>query len=586
MNRVPEFTEINVHNWVGIKSFQKGYRYFEDERILNPRRRGQSLIAECQGTQPTPYRVEIHLSPEGILGGSCTCPAGEGGHCKHAAALLLTWLHEPELFVEVPEIDKLLEKRSKPELIALIQQMLTRHPDLEQLLELTALSNLAPGEPLQAELIIQQVRRAFSSAGGETGGDNAQIADNLQSILDLGEELLDREDVRNAATVYETLLESMLTYEDCLYNDEGGDLGQVLAECEQGIADCLHSTQSPELRQDLLRTLFDLFVWDRQAGGLGFADETPVVLISQSYPEEKKKIAGWVQSELPEGDDWDEDYQRRALGGLWLNLMAGELDDESYLRICKVTGRTQDMIDRLLDLDRVDEALEVARSTTSRQSYTVVADLFENHDHPDLAKQLIEEQPNHESDIYLLEWLKLYAQRHNQPQEALRLAESLFWLAQSLENYDALLEAAATLGQRDAVRLRALDRLENAGNFSLLVEIYLLENEVDLALAALERVNPDLWWGRLSVLRRQVAEAVEVPRPREAIRQYLLLAEGLIEQRTRGSYAEAARLLQQVRKLYQGLGEQERWQQIIHNLRQEYHRLPAFMDELSRAGLD
>jgi uncharacterized Zn finger protein len=59
MDRVPVIVEVDVQNWVGIKSFQKGYRYFEDEAILNPRRRGQSLIAECQGSQTTPYRVEI-----------------------------------------------------------------------------------------------------------------------------------------------------------------------------------------------------------------------------------------------------------------------------------------------------------------------------------------------------------------------------------------------------------------------------------------------------------------------------------------------------------------------------------------------
>jgi len=137
----------------------------------------------------------------------------------------------------------------------------------------------------------------------------------------------------------------------------------------------------------------------------------------------------------------------------------------------------------------------------------------------------------------------------------------------------------------DALRSRVLVRLENAGNFSLLVEIYLLENEVDLALAALERVNPNIWSGRIAVLRRQVAQAVEAPRPHEAIRQYLLLAEDLIEHRSRGSYTEAAHLLQQVRKLYHGLGEEDRWQQIINGLRQEYRRLPAFLDELRRAGL-
>jgi hypothetical protein len=594
MDRVPVISEIDVQNWVGTKSYQKGYRYFEDEAILNPRLRGQSLIAECQGSLPTPYRVEIRLGPEGILWGSCTCPAGEGGHCKHAAALLLTWLHEPGGFVEVPELDKLLENRSKDELIALIQQMVSRHPDLEQMMELSALANMQPGEPLAADLIIQQVRRAFSSAGGESGGDNAQISDNLQPILDLGEDLLDREDVIHAATIYRALMDTILTFDDCLYHDEGGDLGQVVAECEQGIEECLQSTQrpspqgsdtpNPDLRQSLLRTLFDLFLWDLQAGGLGYADETPAILSAQATAGEKQRIADWVQAELPNGEEWNEDYQRRALGGLWLMLLGDQLDDEEFLRICRATKRTQDLIDRLLYLGRVEDALSAAKQG-GRYNLTTIADLFEEHGHPEIAKQLVESQPQSETDIQLLEWLKQYAHRQNQPEEAMRLAESLFWQAQTLENYYALLEASAALSERETVRARVLERLESAGNFSLLVEIYLLENEIDLALGALERVNPNIWSSRIAILRRQVAQAVEAPRPHEAIRQYLLLAEDLIEHRSRGSYAEAARLLQQIRKLYRGLGEEDRWQQILTGLRQEYRRLPAFMDELRRAGI-
>jgi uncharacterized Zn finger protein len=161
-----EIRESDIQKWVGNTAFQRGYLYFEDEMILNPRRRGQSLIAECQGSQPAPYRVEIRLGAEGILDGSCTCPAGDGGHCKHSAALLLTWIHEQEFFMEIPELEQVLEERSKEDLISLIREMVTRHPDLEQLLELSALSNLPSGEILQPDLVAQQIRRAFSSAGG------------------------------------------------------------------------------------------------------------------------------------------------------------------------------------------------------------------------------------------------------------------------------------------------------------------------------------------------------------------------------------------------------------------------------------
>lgn len=579
----PEIGDNDILKWVGNSAYQRGYRYFEDETILNPRRRGFCLIAECQGTQPAPYRVEICLGPGGIEEGSCTCPGGEGGRCKHAAALLLTWINEPDLFVEVPELEQLLEDHSKAELIAMIQEMVARHPDLEQLLELSALSNLPQGESIQPDLIAQQIRRAFSASGGEWS-DYSRIAENLQAILDLGEDLLDRQDIHNAATVYETLLEGMLTFDNFLANDRSGELGQILAECEQGIQQCLDSAQEANLRQGLLHTLFDFFLWDLQAGGLGYADETPEILTSYANPEEKAMIAGWIQAELPEGEDWEEGASRRALGGLWLSLAAGSLDDETYLRICHETGRSRDLIRRLLVLGRVEEATAAAR-TAGSEGFTAVADLLEEYGYPELGKQLVEEQLNKNVDIQCLVWLKRYALHHGQPEEALRLADSLFWRAQLLENYTDLLEAAEALGQQDKVRDSVLLRLESAGNFSLLVEIFLRENEIDRALAALERVNPEIWMDRLAVLRRQVGKAIEATRPREAIRQYLLLAEELIGQRNRGSYAEAARIMQDVRKLYQSLGEENRSDQLIRGLRQEYRRLPALLDEMRRAGL-
>jgi hypothetical protein len=37
--------------------------------------------------------------------------------------------------------------------------------------------------------------------------------------------------------------------------------------------------------------------------------------------------------------------------------------------------------------------------------------------------------------------------------------------------------------------------------------------------------------------------------------------------------------------LYRGLGEEERWRQILQGMQQEYARLPAFQDELRRAGI-
>jgi len=138
----------------------------------------------------------------------------------------------------------------------------------------------------------------------------------------------------------------------------------------------------------LLRTLFEFFLWDLHGGGLGFADETPSILVSQATPEEKTMLAEWLRAELPDGDERTGQYRRRVMGGLWLGLLADQLDDEQYLQICAETGRTRDIVDRLLTLGRVEEALEIARR---EQGYAItsMADLFEQHNLSEQALQLV-----------------------------------------------------------------------------------------------------------------------------------------------------------------------------------------------------
>ena len=95
-----ELTESDINRWTGEASFGRGRRYFQHGYILNPRRQGDTLKARCLGSRPQPYHVEVTLGLEGVVAGECSCPVGGGGRCKHAAALLLTWLHEPDTLLE------------------------------------------------------------------------------------------------------------------------------------------------------------------------------------------------------------------------------------------------------------------------------------------------------------------------------------------------------------------------------------------------------------------------------------------------------------------------------------------------------
>ena len=113
MTNLPQLTESKIRRWIGEPSFGRGQGYFQRSNILNPRCVGNTLKALCVGSRARPYAVEVTVGPHGIVAGECSCPVGAGGQCKHAAALLLTWLHTPQAFQELKDPHTALEQRSK-----------------------------------------------------------------------------------------------------------------------------------------------------------------------------------------------------------------------------------------------------------------------------------------------------------------------------------------------------------------------------------------------------------------------------------------------------------------------------------------
>ena len=129
---MPSLSHQQIVDWTGETSIKRGTPYVNDA-LFDTRRTGLALKARCQGTAAHPYRVTATLGAQGgITRSTCSCPVG--GRCKHVAALLLRWLRDPDAFLEIEDVEAALDRRDKAELIALIRQMLTRHPELETLL--------------------------------------------------------------------------------------------------------------------------------------------------------------------------------------------------------------------------------------------------------------------------------------------------------------------------------------------------------------------------------------------------------------------------------------------------------------------
>ena len=115
------------------KIMERGKNYYEDGLIIGAVIRENKLEAFCHGSQI--YRVTATIAENKISMTDCTCPYDWGGICKHRVALLLTYLHEPGKFIERPTIAKLLAKKSKDDLIDLIEQMLAQHTTLIELVD-------------------------------------------------------------------------------------------------------------------------------------------------------------------------------------------------------------------------------------------------------------------------------------------------------------------------------------------------------------------------------------------------------------------------------------------------------------------
>ena len=116
------------------QNFLKGQQYVRDGAIVDPVLQGMLLKAYCYGSLPEPYRVQVAFDGTGISTALCSCPVGTPTYgnrgCKHIAALLLTWQEQPETLVEIDDLDIILERKDKSELIALIKQLLAKQPEV------------------------------------------------------------------------------------------------------------------------------------------------------------------------------------------------------------------------------------------------------------------------------------------------------------------------------------------------------------------------------------------------------------------------------------------------------------------------
>ncbi len=597
MGEIPALGRQDTRAVVGDAGYARGERYFRDGAIYDARRQGATLKARCEGSYDNAYRVEVAFDKNGIKSASCSCPVG--AFCKHVAALLLTWLDRPGDFATLEDLDVSLQSRTKDELIALVKQMLRQEPDLETLLHtplpgvgaLTPDGRPAPVDPevyrRQAEAAFRSTRSRRSSRYDDDGGwlDEGEIADKLDALLSLGDGFERQGDYANAAAVYEAVSSTVLDrYEE--YNVQDELAGTVVA-CVEGLGRCLagEPAGSPA-RESILPALVAVYQLDRRLGGTGLSDGIPDLLVERTTPEERVTVADQVRDALSRATGPYNSWTRQAYGDLLLALEEDGMDDETYLRICRETGRTNDLLDRLLTLGRLDEAMAATEGVDDYPLLRLV-DHFVQHGHNATAEAIVRERADKTQDPRVLEWLKnRYAVRGDLA-AALDVAVKVFRMQPTLERYQEARALATRRDRWEPLRPRLRMFLREAKHDHLLLRIYLDEGEIDNALAALKDAKPGYspYYDWSHSVRLEVARRAEDTHPYAAIDIYQKQAEHLIGLRGRPNYNAAAALLARIKALYERLDKGEAWQDYIKGLREKNTSLRALKEELAAAGL-
>jgi len=586
MSSLPKLSEADIRTWVGNTALSRGRPYTRDGSLLALRRQGNTIKAQCAGSAAIPYRVEAVLNAKGIASSDCSCPVGSG-QCKHVAALLLSWVNTPDAFPVMEELATVLNQRSKTELVSLVTQMIKRYPDLERLLELSVVvsNTSAPVDPKviarQVEQVFKQLDYGYDNYDGY-GADNATVQE-LLTIKAVGDQYAASQEWSNAVTVYKTVMTGVLdNYE--LLDDEDGEFQEVVNECVTHLEPCLAAADEP-LRQTILRSLFDLHRWDINWGGIDMGHEAPDLMIAYATPAERQQIADWVRTELHNLNDEQHCWNRETWGGFLLAIAGEDVDDETFLRICRESGRYRDLVERLLILGRTDDAIASTHAANTYDLLNMEA-IFATHNLSARFADLIMARAKKVDDRRLKGWLKQYAIAQNDPALALRLVEEMFWSQPNLAEYQELKQLAQYLENWSTLQAKIYRQLRaDAQQQILLVRIHLLEGEVDAALQMLQKPMKPSFGGGAQLLKLEIAQAAETTHPQAAIDIYRNEVYAQIAQRTRSHYKAAAEYVVRLRSLYQRINELTTWQQLVAEIRTNNPRLRALHDELHQAGL-
>ncbi len=628
-------TWADLQEWAGSKVVSKGRSYHRQGTVQDLARTPTGgLIAFVRGSRRYVTRVEFQ---EGELSCLCSCPYP--GNCKHAVAVALEYLERVKTSTDVPAITErdprmgllpaqpseedgrdevledendlelveseaagtrskrerrsktpplrsFLEGQTKEQLLALIEELAERYPEVRDGLQ--DRRDLSGGS---VSRLIEAVRREICALSEEPAWRNSWNGEgyipDYSRVKERLAGLLERGHADAVLELGKELLESGIRLVEMSHDE--GETASEIASCLTVVFDAL-----PKSSLDAAHQL----LWAIDAT---LADEYDMCPRAEAFWKQKRSAADWGVvadmllerlNRLPseEGDDTNSrNYRRDRLTDWILHALDNAGRKAQAMAICEreavKTGSYKRLVERLLEAGRLNEAdawIHKGIAATQRR-WPGIADSLRKH------WRTLREKEGDWLRVAALEAEEFFDRPTHTGFQALRKA------ATQAEVWPAVSAAAMRFletGKRPEkgagwpIPETGLPILKERGkndfpDFAVLIEIAITDKKPDEMLRwydkARETRRHRSWYG---LDDNKIAHAVAEKFPARAIEIWKRLAEDQIARAQPKAYSEAARHLANVQRVMKRTGREGEWQEYMGGLRVEHQRKRKFLEVL------
>jgi uncharacterized Zn finger protein len=569
-------TENILKSLSSPESFTRGHALYQSDAVFDTFRQGDLLTGKCEGSSAPFYQIHVQLDEGGIQEASCTCPYDWGGYCKHIIALVLTYIHNPDAFIEQKNIEELLGQLDKGDLVHLITKMVDKNPDLYSWLQTAIPAVSAQSQPAQQRnkrktevsktAYKRQIQSILHSLQGyrmsEAYWMMGGMVDQLDHIRDTAHDFLEADDAQGALVILTTLLTEVSgSYEQ--FDDSDGELGGFFSELALPLVEAILSADLSKTERRNLFNELEPVVKELSAYGI---DDLDVILAALNL--------GWSEM-LTEQEDYDHD--ETILTEAKLNILERQNRVEEYLKLCLEVGEYRRYILKQIEVGDFEKAKEVAWKTLTQASDAlVIAKALRDAGHLPDALHLAEKGLDLDGSKHALgAWLGPIEETQGRIDKAIQAYQAAFTSLPSLELYNILKKLSGT--KWGGLRPILMQILQASYHTDVLVDVYLSEEEWDKAISIADKAGE---WNYSLI--EKVADAVFPFRPDWVIQASRKQAEGLIAKTQSKYYAIAARWLAKMKQAYLASGRKEEWSSYLDELKNTYSRRPALQAELRK----